>query len=339
MKITRSFLTPALLTLTLAVTGCTHNMIRDMAGSGMVKFGNDYISPWFMASTDTDVMCAVGEGMTPMTFPLGPTVDPMIPMVTLASGMCANEKAKEQELRYIRAMRKNDVEDAMDARTAQKRWLQLAAQRQYTGYQAVVRYFGEPGKECPDFDDRNEKLSYMFGLFGGFQAFQTDLSNGGTAGVPLDVMPKAIKGLDCLNSDEFWGLPAAIQAMVQIMKAKVGNDKADMDAGYAKLKAAEAVGDREGVRMVQLLEATLYSMQGDEEKTKEVIRNHVAMIKESPANPDMRLLDEMATRGIRLISDKMWTEHTGQRTPFNQLGTFWDDKMKTDTSLDIDDLL
>lgn len=324
---------------TLALTGCTHNMVRDMAGSGMVSFGNEYIQPWFMSSTDTDIMCAVGEGMIPMTFPFGPNVDPMIPMVTLASGMCADEKAKEQELRYIRAMRKNDVEEAQDARTLQKRWIDLAARRQFTGYQAVVRYFGEPGDECPMFDDRNEEMAYMFGLFGGFQAFQADLTNGGTAGVPLDTLPKAMKGLSCLNSDEFWGLPAAIQAMVQIMKAKVGDDQADMADGYAKLEAASALGEQKGVRLVQMLEVTLYSMQGDEEKTKAAIRKHVKTIQETAPDPSLRLLDEMATRGIRLISDKLWTQHTGQRTPFNQLGRFWDDSLQPNNAPDIDDLL
>lgn len=322
----------------IALTGC-QNMMRDMAASGIVSFGNDYIQPWFMASTDTDIMCAMGEGMVPMTFPMGPNIDPMIPMVTLASGMCADEKAKEEELRYIRAMRKNDVEVALDARTMQKRWTDLAARRNYAGYQAAVRYFGDPSGECPEFADRNEQMSYMFGLFGGFQAFQADLSNGGTAGVPLDVMPKAIHGLACLNSDEFWGLPNAVQAMVQIMKAKIGDDQADLADGYAKLDAAAAVGEAQGVRIVHMLEATLYAMQGDEAKTKQVIREHVKTIQEVPADPAQRLLDEMATRGIRLISDKLWTQHTGQRTPFNSLGKFWDDSLAESNAPDIDDLL
>ena len=46
--------------LIIATTGCS---VRDMAASGMVSFGNEYMSPWFMASNDTDVMCAMGEGM------------------------------------------------------------------------------------------------------------------------------------------------------------------------------------------------------------------------------------------------------------------------------------
>lgn len=331
----------ASISLITLLSGCTHNMVRDMAGSGMVSFGNEYITPWFMASDDTDVMCAMGEGMGAMTFPLGPATDPMVPMLTLASGMCADERAKEEELRYIRAMRKNDAEEAQDARTMQKRWAELAARRQYFGYQAVARYFGEPGGECPSFADRNEKLSYMFGLFGGIQAFQTDLSNGGTAGVHLSVLPKSLKGLECLDSDEFWGLPQAIKASVEIMKANIGGEKEALDAGMMQLESAAAVGQKHGVRLVQLVQASLYASMGKEDMAKQVIRDHVKLKKTVAANPDLKIIDEMTTRGLRLLSDKMWTQNTGQRTPYNALGTFWDDSTASSSSeaMDIDELL
>ncbi|MEE2733297.1 MAG: hypothetical protein VYA55_20930 [Pseudomonadota bacterium] len=322
--------------ITVLLSGCS---VRDMAASGMVSFGNEYISPWFMASDDTDVMCAMGEGMGAMTFPLGPNVDPMIPMLTLASGMCADEKAKEEELRFLRAMRKNDVATAQDARTLQKRWTTLAARRQYMGYQAVVRYFGDPTDGCPQFDDRHEEMSYLFGMFGGLQAFQSDLNTGGAAGVSLDTMPKALAGLQCVNSDAFWGIPNGVLAVTDITKARLDNDTAAEQAGLARLQQAAASGEQQGVRMVHLLEATLYASQGDEANIKAVVRKHVAVKQETPANPDLKLLDEMTTRGIRLISDKLWTAHTGQRTPFGKLGTFWDDPAIPSDAMDIDDLL
>ena len=341
MQFHSTFRRLASVSLLALLSGCTHNMVRDMAGNGMVSFGNEYITPWFMASDDTDVMCAMGEGMGAMTFPLGPATDPMVPMLTMASGMCADERAKEEELRYIRAMRKNDAEEAQDARTMQKRWAELAARRQYFGYQAVVRYFGEPGEECPDFADRNEQLSYMFGLFGGIQAFQTDLSNGGTAGVPLSVLPKSLKGLDCLKGDEFWGLPQAIKASVDIMKANIGGEKEALDVGMAQMEAASMIGQKQGVRIVQLVQASLYSAMGNTEKTKQVIREHVQLKNTIAADPELKILDEMTTRGLRLISDKLWTQNTGQRTPYAALGTFWDDSTANSASqgMDIDDLL
>lgn len=324
-------------TIAIYISGCS---VRDMAASGMVSFGNEYISPWFMASNDTDVMCAMGEGMAAMTFPLGPNIDPMIPMVTLAAGMCADEKAKEEELRFLRAMHHNDVPTAQDARTMQKRWTKLAAQRQYFGYQAAVRYFGNPdNNNCPDFSDRNEEMAYLFGMFGGLQAVQMDLAVAGSAGVPLDVMPKALSGLECVDSDRFWGIPNAVLAVVEISKAKLGQEDHAVKLGMERLNLAARKGEEAGVRMVHMIEATMYMTQGDEDSIKDIIRKHVAMKQEYPANPELNLLDEMATRGLRLISDKLWTANTGQRTPFGKFGTFWDDKTVPDDTMDIDDLL
>lgn len=329
-----SVLTAAI--VTLSMTGCS---IRDMAASGMVSFGNEYMSPWFMASNDTDVMCAMGEGMAAMTFSMGPNIDPMIPLVTLASGMCADEKAKEEELRFLRAMNKNDVTTAQDARTVQRRWIKLSAERQYFGYQAAARYFGEPGNECPDFDDHNEEMAYLFGMFGALQAVQMDLAINGAAGVPLDLMPKALDGLKCVDSDQFWGIPNAVLAVVDISKARLDGDQSAVQLGLDRLNLASRTGEKEGVRMVHIIEASMYVSQGDENAVKDVIRKHVAMKEEYPANPDLNLLDEMATRSLRLISDKLWTAHTGQRTPFGKFGTFWDDQVIPADTMDIEDLL
>ena len=332
-------LTFAALSAAILVTGCSQHMMRDTVASGMVDFNYDYAGPWFMASQDTDVMCAMGEGMGGMVYPMGPNVDPMIPMLSLSAGMCADEKSKEEELRYIRAMRKNDVEAAQDARTMQKRWLSLAAQRQYFGYQAMVRAFGEPGGECPNFESTNTERSYFFGLLVGIQAFQSDFATGSQVGVPTDMVSKVVAGLKCLDSDEYWGLPDAMQSMTEIMLAAAGDDKETLEKGYARLARAAKVGEQKGVRMVQALQAQLYLMQGKKEQAKQVVRDHVASIKRTAPNPDYRLMDLMATRTVRAISDRLWTEATGRRTPYGKLGTFWDDKPKLDSALDIDDLL
>lgn len=325
--------------LTTFLSGCSQHLARDTAAGFMVDFNFDYASPWFMASSDTDVMCAMGEGMGGMIYPMGPNADPLVPMLALSAGQCADEKSKEEELRYIRAMRSNDIEQAQDARTQQKRWLSLAAKRQYFGYQAMIRYFGEPGGECPQFESKDYEMAYLFGLLVGLQGFQSDFATGGHAGVPTDTISKVIGGIKCLDSDEYWGLPNAVSSMTEIMLAAAGDDQETLQKGYAKLDKAAQVGERNGVRMVQALQAQLYAMQSKPELAKQVIRDHAASIKRTAPNPDFKLMDLMATRTIRYISDKLWTQATGQRTPYGKLGTFWDDKPKLDEGLDIDDLL
>ncbi len=328
----------AALLLPLFLSGCSQHLMRDVAATGMVGFSNEYAAPWFLASEDTDVMCGMGEGLSAMTYPMGPNADALVPMLSLASGMCADERSKEEELRYIRAMRRNDIESAQDARTLQKRWLALAAKRQYFGYQAGVRAWGEPGNTCPELSDRNDQMSYLMGLLLGLQAFQSDFALGGTL-VPPDTVSKVMGGMSCIGSNDFWGVPIAALSMSEIILANAGDDQAALEIGYNKLERASLVGERDGVRMVQALQASLFAMQGKEERVKQVIRDHVASKIETPASVQFKLMDMMATRTIKLVSDKLWTQATGQRTPYGKLGTFWDDKPALGNALDIDDLL
>ena len=47
----------------------------------------------------------------------------------------------------------------------------------------------------------------------------------------------------------------------------------------------------------------------------------------------------MAALQMQAISDRLWTEATGKRTPLGKAGSFWDDPAKVLDSIDIDDLL
>lgn len=339
MGFRRRFFSIAAVSVSILFGGCSQHFMRDTVASGMVDFNNDYATPWFMGSQDTDLSCAMGEGMSGMIFPMGPNVDPIIPMLTLSSGLCALEKSQEEELRYIRALRADDVSNAQDARIMQQRWLSLAAQRQYFGYQAMVRSFGEPSGECPNFSDEAEERSYLFGLLVGLQAFQADFSSGSEAGVPTDIPAKVMAGIKCVDNEKFWGIPQGIKATTDIMMAGIDGNKTALADGYARLNQAAKIGEKQGVRMVNVMQAQVYIMQNKPEKVKQVIRDHVASIKRTASNPDYRLLDMMATRNLRGISDKLWTKATGKRTPFGKLGTFWDDKSQSSEGLDIDDIL
>lgn len=324
--------------IALFLSGCSQHFARDFVAQRMVTFNQAYASPWLLASEDTDMMCGMGEGLSAMTFPMGPKVDLMIPMLSLASSTCAERKGLEEELRYIRAMRANDVETAQDARTMQKRWMSLSAQRQYFGYKAGVRAFGEPGGACPELESRGENMSYMMTMLLGMQAARTDLSLG-DGKVPTDILRKVIRGLGCLDSDEYWGIPNGVQAMGKILLANAGGNQEELTAGFKALDEAVSVGEQQGVRMVQALKISLLTILDREEEAKEAIRNHAQSRQELPPSAEFKLLDEVASRNVKLISDKLWTEATGSRTPYGKLGTFWDDKPDLDEALDVDDLL
>jgi hypothetical protein len=91
-------------------------------------------------------------------------------------------------------VRSDDAETAQDARILQQRWLLLAGRRNWAGYQAAVRAFGEPGASCPKLSHRNDQLNYLLGLLSGIQAFQLDRATGGMLGVPMDTPSKVLSG-------------------------------------------------------------------------------------------------------------------------------------------------
>lgn len=314
------------------LNGCA-NMATNMAGKAMVTFGETSMMPYFMASNDTEVLCAMGEGMTPMIMSFGKSVDEMVPMVTMASGMCADLKAKEQELRYLRAMRNNDSTEAQDARTMQKRYLQLSAERNYEGYKAIARRFGDPQEGCPKLSHFQE-LYYLMGLVGGIQALLADVQTGGTVGVPMNMGNKVLAGVKCMDNYEWWGLPEGVEAIsMLLLPGEYDKDPNKMIAD------ARRIGKAKGVYMVNMLLAILYDTKGDQAKLREIIKDHVKTLEANAGDPTLNFLNAMTTRQLELISDRLWTENTGQRTPFGKLGSFWDDKPDQKAALDIEDLL
>jgi hypothetical protein len=130
-----------------------------------------------------------------------------------------------------------------------------------------------------------------------------------------------------------------MQAMSRVMLAAATGDHAALQAADADLSAASAIGEAQGVRLAQALQATLYTTQGNIEGARQVIREHVASKEKHPPNPNYKLLDSLATRRLTSISDQLWTRATGHRTPYGKLGTFWDDPPKPESSLDFEDLL
>jgi hypothetical protein len=78
---------------------------------------------------------------------------------------------------------------------------------------------------------------------------------------------------------------------------------------------------------------------GDNEKVKAIIRENVETRSKIATNSQFLFLDQVATIQLRAISDSMWTEATGKRTPIGGLGTFWDDRQNTVDTVDILDIL
>ncbi|MGR9044186.1 MAG: hypothetical protein ACU83N_02750 [Gammaproteobacteria bacterium] len=253
------------------------------------------------------------------------------------AGSCAEFTASEHELRYLRAVYNKNVTEAQDARIMQKRFLNLAANRQVKGYYNLARVFSaQSGESCPEFVSDADEFYWLVGLMNGLQAVLNDLVSEAKASVPLDISHKVGRDANCLSNEKWWGLPDAIQATLWINS--LGEPPQGVDP-FAVLNQAVQIGTRQGVNVAQVILARLYIGLGDSEHVKAIIRNQVLMAAEMPSNSRYAFLDTVATAKLLAMSDYMWTEATGKRTPVGGLGTFWDDPKEKIDIISITDVL
>ncbi|HEY9120237.1 MAG TPA: hypothetical protein VIN33_10795, partial [Marinobacter sp.] len=241
------------------------------------------------------------------------------------------------ELASLGALHARNAEAAEDAIIRQKRALSLAARRYHRGWKHHNAFYGEPDAgECPDFDDDLGEFIYMAGLLSGLQALNAEIQSTSSIGVPKNIGSTVARATSCLENDKWWGAPIALRATVWSMipgALPKGEDP------FQRLSIADEQGEEAGVRLSHVFHAIAAQNKGDQERLRAVIRSHAEAIDETPANEEWKFVDAMATQMIVAISDRMWMENTGHRTPTGKLGTFWDDEKEAVETMDLDDLL
>jgi len=332
-KTLRAFSAALLLTL---LTGCS--TIYTTTGWFAYDFAEDYAMPYTMKSDDTAMGCAMSESLTPAIMAFSQLTwapDRMATMMYMQSGACAEAQASEEGLAYLRAYKAQNIGEAKDARIRQKRLYALAANRQYKAYKHLVAEFGTPGEECPSISE-DEEVFWVLGLISGLQAVMSDVRAQGEVGVPKDIAMKSVRGSQCVDAEKWWGLPKAMQAAVWTMMPDNAPDGVDP---WQELAEASAMAERSGVRLAQAVEVIIADGSGNQERLREAIRRHANSVKSKPSKGQYRMIDILAHEQVLAVSDRLWTEATGSRTPVGGLGTFWDDPTPAQEALDINDLL
>lgn len=333
-----SFLTRfTLVVLALSsVTGCS--TIYRTTGWFAYDFTEDYAIPYTMKSSDPEQACGMTSALSPalMSFTeLTFTPDRAAVTMNMMMGTCAEEKAHEQALAYIRAFKAQNIHEAKDARIREKRAFAVAAQRQYQAYQHMVAEFGAPGEQCPKLS-KSKEIYWVLGNLAGMQAVMSDLRAGSVVNVPKDIAMKTVRGLQCVDNQRWWGLPQALQAGMWIMMPDTAPRGTDP---WVEMEQASRLATASGVRMAHAIEVVIADSTGNPERLRAAIRRHGESLALKGSNPDYRMMDIMASRQILAVSDRLWTEGTGSRTPVGALGTFWDDVKTPVNTLNIDDLL
>ncbi|RZI81105.1 MAG: hypothetical protein EOP38_20415 [Rubrivivax sp.] len=309
-----------------------------MSGCALLESGTSAVTLNILEEGFTPPALKMGDVDMGCTFALanGPLVgaarnfygDPSLMETVLmqSASVCSDAKAIEEELRYIRASREKRSDEAQDARISQKRQMATSAHRQITSFERMrtklqQKYFFKYGSECPKFKRDFDEMVYLLGSASGVQAVQSDMGAQQAVGVSLDIPPQVDFAMTCLNNKKWWGAPQALRAAIWSI-IPGGGDGKDIKGTF---ESNMAIGERAGVRLPHLM-AAIAAQSADDTPTLRAVIKRFATVENFKVNTDYRLVDAIAEAQMVNISDRLWTQNTGSRTPINSLGKFWDDK-------------
>lgn len=349
-----NFITPiknsyffVLLFLLTAISGCSHNPINVTTGYVLEGIVENESLEFVFAQDDPDTGCHLGQSFDYFLGSVNVMTDSnnkYLPMIPLLSSYCSEYKAREAELRSIRALNNRNIAEAKDARALQQYWLAKTAERRLKAFNVGMKVFdyqtGNNEWNCPVFDESKEEASFMLSLVMGSLAIKNDAESGMVVGVPRNIASIILEAADCLDNRRWGGAPQALQASLWILlpDKKPANIK---KSNWEILEYANRSGVRVGNRLGSALHGVAAEIAGDKEQQL----NALAIYKRSLGNPvfegnDYRLVDQVATRAMRDLSNIIWTTEVGYRTPFGQLGTLPPTLQEsTDDSEDLDSLL
>jgi hypothetical protein len=257
----------------------------------------------------------------------------------MSAGMCAEPRAWDAELAGAVASQEGRAASATDLFESERRHHASAAARYYLAWNHLEAAFGAVGTgECPDLNTKdNEDLLYLLGLSTGLLALVHDSASGGVVDVPLDVPRFVDRGAECLDDDQWWGVPRALRAAVWATVPGAGPEGVDP---LAVLAESATKGDAAGVRLARAFQTQTLAGIGDTDALKSAITAHADAVHGDVRTHDPHgLLNTYATLLVRHESDRIWVAETGHRTPAGQLGLFPAPPMDPSESDGLDDLL
>jgi len=329
--------------LLASFSGC-QGFIYKKTGQAVTTYSEDVMLASMLAGDDVDMACDTGVALSPLLLSFksqAVEVEKLGILMSNLTGFCAQQRAWQHELQRLRALHGNDTIVAKDAAVAQQRALTVAAARQYKGFLQLARVFGPIGEQCPELETKERQFYFLVGLVNGLQATQSNISAMQPIDVPLALVKQIGRASQCLNDDQWWGVPTAIN----VLAASLTPNDIPLAESIAKLDSAMAQGDAQGVRLSHVLAAEFYLARSDKQQAKAIVtsfaQNSKRITSNAGSDQPYQLLDQMAYRHLLFIADRFWTEEAGFRTPVGQFGRFYKDKPALDERepIDIDELI
>jgi hypothetical protein len=297
--------------------GCS---IHGMTGDVMAEYAEEHMVPYLLAYGDTQVACGTGLAMGAFLNSFERVTSPphkaAVPTL-LSAATCAQERAWNAELDSLRAIYKGDAATAKDARIVEQRAHEVAARRLHEAYKRTLLAFPTSGKECPSLTENNDELIWLIGMLAVIQGVQHDRAVQGRVGIPLDAPVQAARGARCVNNQRWWGVPNAIKGA--IWATLPGSGPKDADPWQVMSDAAK-IGNQQGVRLAQAIMVQTAAANGKPGVVKSALKAFADSLAATPSSGQWLTLDKMAQVQARVVSDRIWTQAVGHRTPFGRLG-------------------
>lgn len=301
------------------------------------------VIPPTLEQSDVDMGCNFAQSNFPLvsaaTRGFNGSPELLEALLYVSAGVCSESRAVEAELRYIRAARANQIEEAQDARIAQKRMLELTARRQLAGFEMMRtkledKYNFKYGEKCPEFKRDFDELVFLLGTISGLQAVVNDIASQQMVGVPTDIAPKSERAMQCLQNAKWWGAPNAARAVVWSILPGASEGK-DI---WGTFRLSMTIGERQGVRLPHVMYGLAALAVGDTARFRDATKRY-ANVKDFKPSKQYTLVESISVATMVNLSDRYWTENTGTRTPVGSMGKYWDEEAAMPEGMNVDELL
>ena len=308
------------------LSGC--GLIYKPVGHTLNHYSLDEAVPYALSSGDLDkTTCGTGLALSQLMGSFSRVISrPSRTLLStnLLAAMCSEAQAQDAHLLVLRALHNGETDTARDDRIIAQRWERITALRRYQVYRDTVDAYGEfGGQSCPDLSNEMgtdlDELQFMTGVLTSVQGLLSDIRANSSVGIPQNVAAEAGRAVSCLDNRKWWGLPEALEAVVWL---SVPGNQPDGADPWGQLERSVAIGREQGMALPAMLYAIAAYGQSDTAREKQAIKAMAEIYNQNDTAGRFQILNEVAYSQAQYLSDRIWMEAEGHRTPLIALGSF-----------------
>lgn len=321
------------------LAGCSVNPLHRITGDVMTGYAQAENTPYVLAMSDVGKACSLGESVDPLLYSFSRVTEEPAKTGTLLSvlaGICMEQEAFEQELRYLRADYQGNTKELRDAREAMQRRYGVTAERRERAFNRMLTAFNyepTPDAACPQLHSDQDEITFLVGLLAGAQAVLDDGKARGRADVSRRLAAQVERSTYCVSNRKWAGIPEGLRATIWVLLPDLKPEEVSADT-WEVLARNRKLGVEKGLRIPAALELMMAENVGRDQTIAEVL----AYLEETSGDFEIwkryQLADHVAMRIAWAVSDRFWTREHGYRTPenrFGETGTEADESESIDT--------